>query len=304
MSEGLAVKNDHVEKDWILTQIPYDTIGARRRILWRMSRRLLTALVAALFLLPLLWAALASLRPPGHDALRAEWWTPFPPAWANYAEIFRVVPFARYAFNSFFVIAIAVPVTILVASWAGFAISQLPRVWRWRAIALSVLCLMVPLTAIWLPRFILFKEAGLIDNRLALAVPSLMGTSPFYVLLFTWAFLRVPREIYEAARLDGATPLRMWRDIALPLVRPATVAVAILTAVHYWNSFIEPLLLIRTDANKTVSLGLRVLYSLDRTNWPLIMAGAIAVLVPVLLLFVTAQRAFLQDARGHDILGR
>jgi multiple sugar transport system permease protein len=127
-----------------------------------------------------------------------------------------------------------------------------------------------------------------------------MGTSPFYVLLFAWTFLRIPREIYEAARLDGAAPWRIWREIALPLGRPAIVAVAVLSAVHHWNSFVEPLLLIRTDTNNTASLGLRVLYALDRTNWPLIMAGAIVVVVPVLLVFLLAQRAFLQDGRGLD----
>jgi multiple sugar transport system permease protein len=278
--------------------------GAWRRAAGTLAHRILAALVAGLFLIPLVWAAMASLREPGEAARRSAAWFPSPVSWGNYAAIFEVVPLHRYALNSLLVIAVAVPVTIVAASWAGFAISQLPRVWRGRLIAVSVLCLMVPLTAIWLPRFILFKEAGLIDNRFALAVPGLMGTSPFYVLLFTWTFLRVPAEIYEAARLDGASPLRIWRELALPLARPAIVAVAILSAVHYWNSFIEPLLLIRTDANNTASLGLRVLYSLDRSNWPLIMAGAIAVLTPVLLLFVFAQRAFLQDPRGHDVLGR
>jgi multiple sugar transport system permease protein len=275
---------------------------ASRRGASLIHRAVATAVVL-LFLLPLAWAMAASLREP-EGAIGTGRWVPAAPAWENYATIFAVVPLHRYALNSLVVIAVAVPVTIVVASWAGFAISQLPRIWRWRAIALSVLCLMVPLTAIWLPRFILFKEAGLIDNRLALAVPALMGTSPFYVLLFTWWFLRVPREVYEAARLDGATPFRLWREMALPLSRPAIVAVAVLAAVHYWNSFIEPLLLIRTDANKTASLGLRVLYSLDPTNWPVILAGAVAVLAPVLLVFILAQRAFLQDPRGHDVLGR
>lgn len=268
-----------------------------------LGHHLLAALVATLFLIPLLWAASASLHQSGVIARRAISWIPTPVAWSNYRDVFQVVDLLRYAANSLFVIALAVPITIVVASWAGFAISQISLPWRWRLLALSVLCLMVPLTAIWLPRFILFKEAGLIDHRIALVVPALMGTSPFYVLLFAWTFLRVPREIYEAARLDGATPWRTWREIALPLGRPAIVAVAVLSAVHYWNSVIEPLLLIRTDANNTASLGLRVLYSLDRTNWPLIMTGAIVVLAPVLLVFVVAQRAFLQDARGLDRQG-
>jgi multiple sugar transport system permease protein len=267
-----------------------------------LGHRLLATIVALLFLLPLLWTLSASLHEPGAGARRMIAGIPSPAAWGNYREVFRVVDLLRYAANSLFVIALAVPITIVVASWAGFTISQLPRKWRWRCVALSVLCLMVPLTAIWLPRFILFKEAGLVDRRIALVVPALMGTSPFYILLFVWTFVRLPREIYEASRLDGATPWRMWKDIALPLARPAIVAVAVLSAVHYWNSVIEPLLLIRTDANNTVSLGLRVLYSLDRTNWPLIMAGAIVVLAPVVLVFVLAQRAFLQDARGLDRL--
>ncbi len=265
-----------------------------------LGHRLLATLVAILFLLPLLWALSASLHEPGVITRRAIQWIPSPATWGNYREVFRVVDMLRYAANSLFVIALAVPITIVVASWAGFVISQLPRPWRWRLLALSVLCLMVPLTAIWLPRFILFKEAGLIDRRIALVVPALMGTSPFYVLLFAWTFLRIPREIYEAARLDGAAPWRIWREIALPLGRPAIVAVAVLSAVHHWNSFVEPLLLIRTDTNNTASLGLRVLYALDRTNWPLIMAGAIVVVVPVLLVFLLAQRAFLQDGRGLD----
>ncbi|HLL49629.1 MAG TPA: carbohydrate ABC transporter permease, partial [Thermomicrobiales bacterium] len=175
--------------------------------------------------------------------------------------------------------------------------------WRLRLTAFSVLCLMVPLTAIWLPRFILFKEAGLINQRIALVVPALMGTSPLYVLLFTWMFLRVPREVYEAARLDGAGPYRVWAQIALPLGRPMIVAVAVLAFVHYWNSFVEPLLLIRTTDKMTVSLGLRVLYSLDRTSWPLLMTGAVLVMAPVVIVFFLAQRAFMQDTHGRGVLG-
>lgn len=268
------------------------------------ANRVVATLVAALFLLPLLWAVSASLRPRGVPSPRAIEWIPSPVAWENYRTVFRVVELQRYMLNSLFVAALAVPITVLMASLAGFAISQLSARWRGRLMVLSVCCLMVPLTAIWLPRFLLFKEAGLMDNRLALVVPALMGTSPFYVLLFVWTFLRIPREVYEAARLDGAGPFRVWAQIALPVARPALVSVAVLAFVHYWNSFVEPLLLIRTDAKMTASLGLRVLYGLDRTDWPLMMTGAVVVTAPVVLVFLLAQRAFLQDAHGHGVLGR
>jgi multiple sugar transport system permease protein len=277
--------------------------GRRRRQALNAAHRLIATAVAILFLLPLIWAASASLRATGLPAPRAIEWIPSPIAWDNYRAVFRLVDLHRFVLNSLFVAALAVPLTIAVASWAGFAISQLSQRWRLRLTAFSVLCLMVPLTAIWLPRFILFKEAGLINQRIALVVPALMGTSPLYVLLFTWSFMRVPREVYEAARLDGAGPYRVWAQIGLPLARPMIVAVAVLAFVHYWNSFVEPLLLIRTTDQMTASLGLRVLYSLDRTSWPLLMTGAVLVMTPVIIIFFLAQRAFMQDAHGRSVLG-
>ncbi len=268
------------------------------------ANRVLATIVAAIFILPLVWAVSASLRARGVPSPRAIDWIPSPVAWENYRSVFRIVEMQRYMLNSLFVAGLAVPTTVVMASLAGFAISQIPARWRLRLMVFSVCCLMVPLTAIWLPRFILFKEAGLMNNLLALVVPSLMGTSPFYVLLFTWTFLRVPREVYEAAKLDGSGPYRVWAQIALPIARPALVSVAVLSFVHYWNSFVEPLLLIRTDDKATASLGLRVLYGLDRTDWPLMMTGAVVVTAPVVVIFLLAQRAFLQDERGHGVLGR
>jgi multiple sugar transport system permease protein len=283
--------------------MPTSVSARRRHQAVAVIHRLLATAVAALFLLPLLWAASASLRAPGVRP-RALEWLPSPVVWENYRTVFRLIDLHRYMLNSLFVAALAVPLTIVVASWAGFAIAQVSPRWRPRLIVFSLLCLMVPLTAIWLPRFILFKEAGLINQRIALVVPALMGTSPLYVLLFAWTFLRVPREVYEAARLDGAGPYRVWAQIALPLARPAIVAVGVLSFVHYWNSFVEPLLLMRTADTMMVSQGLRVLYALDRTNWPIIMTGAILVMAPVIIVFVLAQRAFLQDARGRGVLGQ
>lgn len=261
-------------------------------------------LVALTFLMPLLWAASASLRETGRPWPRSIEWLPSPLAWQNYRTVFDIIELRRFALNSLFIVVVATPPTIVFASLAGFSIAQLSRTWRMRVLAISVICLMVPLTAVWLPRFILFKEAGLINHRAVLIVPALMGTSPLYVMLFVWAFTRIPRDQYEAARLDGAGPFRLWLEIGMPLARPVIVAVAVLASVHYWNSFIEPLLYIRTLDKMVASQGLRMLYQLDPTNWPLIMAGAILMTAPILIMFVLMQRVFLQDSRGHSILGR
>lgn len=268
-----------------------------RHELSRWGRNALIALVCGLFLLPSTWAISTALRPTGAPLPRQIDWIPSPIAWENVRTVFVLVDAVRFVRNSIFVASIAVPMTVLTASLAGFALSQLSARWRRRFVALSAACLMVPLTAIWIPRFLLFEELGLIDRRSALVVPSLMGTSPFFVLLFLWAFGSIPREVYDAARLDGAGVYRIWAGIGLPQIPGAVVTVAVLAFVHYWNSFIEPLLLMRTADNFTVSLGLRILYSLESTNWPIIMAGAVLATLPVVVVFVVAQRAFLRDSR-------
>ena len=267
-------------------------------------RWLLLVPVIVAFLLPLALMVSTSLRETGRPLSRQLEWIPRPLAWANYPAVFDLLPLWRHAANSAFVVALAVPLTIIVASWAGFAMAQLPQAWRLRLTLLSFAILMVPITAVWLTRFLLFKEVGLLDSRLALVVPALAGTSPFYVLLFLWTFLRVPAEIYEAARLDGASAVRVWANVAMPLARPTIVAVGMLAFVLYWGNFIDPLLYLQTPERQTLPYVLQTLQQLDSTNWPLLMAGAAMVTVPVVLVFLLAQRAFLQQFRGDGWLGR
>jgi len=258
----------------------------------------------ALLLLPLVLLVSTSLRPLGKPLSREPEWLPRPAAWGNYPAVFEVIDLWRFAANSALVVAAAVPLTIVVASWAGFAMAQLPRTWRLRLTLLSFAALMVPFTAVWLTRFLLFKEVGLLDSRLALIVPALGGTSPFYVLLFLWTFLRIPPDMTDAARLDGAGPLRVWAGIALPLARPTVVAVGILAFVAYWSNFVDPLLLIRSPERMTLPYALSLLHQLDRTNWPLLMAGTALVTAPVMVVFLLAQRFFLQPFRDTGWLGR
>ncbi len=158
---------------------------------------LAAALISLLCLLPLLWMLAASLRQTGTPLPRTLDIFPWPPVWENYARIFEIVPLGRYLLNSIFVVALAVPLTLLTASWAGFGMSQLPRRLRTRLLVLSILLQMVPVTALWLTRFLLFSWIGLTNSHLALIAPALMGASPLFVLLFYWSFRRVPLEQYE-----------------------------------------------------------------------------------------------------------
>jgi multiple sugar transport system permease protein len=254
-------------------------------------------LVAVLFLLPLLWMVTASLRQPGLPPPQSVEWLPASPSTGNYVAIFELLPFGRYLLNSLAVVALAVPLTIVSASLAGFAMAGLERRSRAALVVLSVALLMVPVTATWLTRFLLLRWVGLTDSLLALVLPALAGSSPLFVLIYYWAFRRVSAEVFEMAHLDGAGPFTAWRRIGLPAVLPASVAVAVLTFILYWSDFISPLLYLRDQDLYTLPLGLRQLQQLDPTDWPLLMAGAVLLTVPAILFFMLVQHLFLGDGR-------
>jgi multiple sugar transport system permease protein len=169
---------------------------------------------------------------------------------------------------------------------------------RYALLGLAVALRMIPLTAVWLTRFVVFAELGLIDTLAALVAPAWMGSSPFFILIFYWAFRRMPRALVDAARLDGLGAFGVWARIAMPLARPATVAVGVLAFVQYWSDFINPLLYLKTDARYTLAVGLRALQQMDVTNWPLHLAAAVVMMGPVVLLFFLAQRAFWMPDRA------
>jgi multiple sugar transport system permease protein len=252
-------------------------------------------LVAILFLLPLWWMLAAALRDPTLPPARTIEWLPTSPAVGNFGTVFELLPFGRYVANSLAVVLLAVPLTIVTASMAGFAMALLERRSRTALVVTSVALLMVPVTALWLTRVLLFRWAGLTDTLLALVVPALAGSSPLFVLLYYWAFRRVSIDIYETAHLDGAGLVAIWRRIAMPLAVPTTVAVAVLTFILYWSDFISPLLYLSSQDLYTLPLGLRQLQQLDPDDWPILMAGAVMLTVPAVLFFLLVQRLFLGD---------
>jgi len=171
-------------------------------------------------------------------------------------------------------------------------------------IGVSLVALMVPLTALLVPRFVIFSRLDLVDTYVPVVLAAVMATCPFYVLLYYWSFQRLPGDLFEAARLEGLGPLAIWRRVAMPLVRPVTVAVAVLAFVFTWGNFLDPLVYLFDQDKFTVPLGLRALATVDRTNFPLLLAGSVAATMPVVVAFLYVQRYFLQEFRGVTRLGR
>jgi multiple sugar transport system permease protein len=264
----------------------------RSRLLGNVAYHVPRLAVAALFVIPFVWVLSASLRQTGLPPPRTIEWLPSPVDWSNYARVFRLVPLAGYIGNSLLVVGVAVPLTILTASWAGLAMAQMAKPARRLLVVLAVMLLMIPAAALWLTRFVIFKHLGLIDSMWALVAPAAMGSSPLFVLLYYWTFRRIPKAMYEVARLYGATLLQVWARIAMPMAWPTTVAVAVLSFVLYWSDFISPLLYLKSESRYTLPVGLQTLQQLDATNWPLLMAGVAIMTAPVFLLFLMVQRYF------------
>jgi multiple sugar transport system permease protein len=261
-----------------------------------------TLALVLLFVLPLWWMIVASLRPMGLPPPRTiEWW-PADPQWSNYAEIFNQVPMGRYAVNSLLVVLVAVPLTLLTASLAGFGLSQLRGPWRNRLLIAAIALLMVPAPAVWLFRYQLLSWLGLLTSLWALVLPAFAAGSPLLVLLFYWTFRRNPLELYEAARVEGADAWTAWRKIAMPMARPTVAAVLVLAFALYWNDFTNPVLYLYRPSTYTLPVGLQILKQLDATNWSLLMAGAVVVTLPIVLLFLALQPLFLSDNALAELL--
>jgi multiple sugar transport system permease protein len=259
---------------------------------------------AALFALPLLLLVSGSLRRAGSPPPPTPEFLPDAPSAGSYERAVELGGLAQATLISLLVAALAVPLSVLVASWAGFAMTRLPR-WLARVfVAAALVALMVPVTALLVPRFVLYRLLGLTDTLVPLVAPALIATSPFYVLVYYVAFRSIPRDLYDVAVLSDVSPLQIWRRVAMPLVRPVTVAVAALTFVLTWSSFLEPLVYVYDRDLFTVPLALRSLSTLDATDYPVFLAGSVLASVPALLLFAVAQRRFLHEYRGPGWLGR
>jgi multiple sugar transport system permease protein len=262
------------------------------------------ALVAALLALPLAIMLLGSLHAPGEAPPVGAELLPTAPTLAAYDRAFDLVPLWRQLANSLTVVAIAVPLTVAVASITGFAMTRLRGGWHTLAVGFTLVCLTIPAAALWVPRFAIFRTLGVLDTYVPLIAPALVGTSPLLVLLCYWSARGIRRDLIDAARLAGMGPLRVWWHVVLPLTRPTVLAVATLAFVAHWSNFIEPLLYLFDQAKATLPIGMSSLRQLGPTDVPVLLAGALVATLPPVIAFVLAQRAVLTRARGAGWIAR
>ncbi len=252
-------------------------------------------ILAAVFAAPLWFMVVGSLRPAGSPPPRTLEVLPPDPTLDAYTRLPELIPLFTYLGNSALVVALAVPLTVVVAALTGFGLRIMTPPHRRRAVLGLLVVLLVPVTAVWATRFEVFRLAGVVDTYIPLLAPALLAVSPFLVLLYAWSFGGIPDSQLQAARLEGAHWLTIWRRLALPQVRPATLAVAVLAFTFHWANFIDPLLYLQRGDLYTFPLGLQFLRLLNPTDWPLLMAGCVIATLPCVVVFLLAQRILLSD---------
>ncbi|MFC9996667.1 carbohydrate ABC transporter permease [Nocardia sp. NPDC127526] len=274
-----------------------------------MNRRLLRGLLiyAALIIVawcalaPLLWSLSGSLKSEG--ALTDPAHIPIPPRWSNYGEVFELMPIGRMLLNTTVYAACVTAGQVFFCSLAGYAFARLRFPGR-DALFLGYLAtLMVPLTVTVIPQFLLMRALGWMDTPWAMIVPGLFG-SAFGTYLMRQFFRTLPVELEEAATLDGCTPWQIYWRVLLPHTRPAVMVLAVLTWITVWNDFLWPLIMIQRNEYATVTLGLVRLQGQYTTNWPILMAAATLILLPLLLIYAIAQRAFVRGIAMSGLGGR
>lgn len=222
-------------------------------------------------------------------------WIPSRLLWENYPAVFERTPFARYLLNSTILAVGGIIGTIIGSSLAGFGFARLRFPGRDFLFFINLTTLMVPAWVVIVPHFMMFSWAGWLDTYLPIIIPAFFG-NPFHIFLFRQAFLGIPRELEDAARIDGCSAFRIFLQIFMPMSKPVTATVAIFAFLYYWNDLIYPLVYLQSQLKFPVSLGLRMFQSANtgQINMPLMMAASVMALLPSVLLFFFAQRLFVQ----------
>jgi multiple sugar transport system permease protein len=259
--------------------------------------------VALLFLMPFAWMVVSSLKREIDVFRLPVQWLPDPLTWSNYVEVWTGrYPLTRYIGNSLIVAVARVVGELLTASLAAYAFSRLKFRGRDLVFILYISTLIIPYQMLLVPRFILYRQLGIYDTLWALILPGVFTV--FGTFLLRQFFLTIPRDLTDAARVDGANELQIYWRIILPLSKPALASLAILAFVWSWNDYETPLVMLTTESKFTIPLGLtRYFDEAGGFSAALISAGAVSSLIPIFIVFLALQRQFIQALTRAGLKG-
>lgn len=264
---------------------------------------LVLALVTAA-VIPAAWMVSSSFKASTEIFVHPTVWIPQDPSLRNYVEAFTVQPLLLFARNTGIVTVLAVLGTVLSSCSVAYSFARLH--WRGRDFffVLLLASMMLPEVVTLVPKFVLFRQLGWVGTFLPLTVPFWFGGAPFYVFLLRQFFRGLPYELDEAARIDGASSLRILLQIIVPLAKPALTAVVIFSTLSNYNDFLHAVIYLRANDTWTLAVGLRAFNDEYVARWELVFAAATLTMVPMVALFFAAQRYFIQGIQLTGLSGR
>ncbi|MBE9231242.1 carbohydrate ABC transporter permease [Cuspidothrix issatschenkoi LEGE 03284] len=260
------------------------------------------AVIAFIMLFPLLWLISTALKSPTENIWQSPpQLLPSQPTLENFSKVWQSLPFGVYLYNSVIVSALTVGLNLLFCSLAAYPLARLSFVGRNAIFIAIVATIMIPFQIVMIPLYILTVQLGLRNSYLGVIFPSL--ASAFGIFLLRQALLSVPKEIEEAARLDGSSELGLWWHIMLPAIRPALITLAIFVFIGAWSDFLWPLIVIQDESLYTLPLGVAKLAGTFSLDWRLVAAGSVISITPVLLLFLFLQKYIVPTDTGSGVKG-
>ena len=278
--------------------------------LTRRQRNLLNSTATHLVLLfgvvfmfvPLVWTLSTSLKSPGEVYLFPPTWIPDEILWSNYLKAVTAIPFFQYLWNTVVITGLSVVGKVVSITLVAFSFARLRWWGRDFMFVVMLATMMLPPHITLIPQFIMFKWWGWIDTFLPLVVPAFFG-GPYLTFLVRQYLLAIPRELDDAARMDGCSDFGLYWRIIMPLSKPAILIVVIFVFNNTWNEFLLPLIYLQSSNLFTLALGLRMFQGEASTSWNLLMAASLLSMLPVIILFFATQRYFIQGVVFTGVKG-
>ena len=274
-----------------------------RSHLWKtLGMYAILATIAIAMLIPLVWLVSTSLKSPTEDIFQfPPRLLPSQPTFQNFVTVWKSHPFGRYITNSVIVSVLTVALNLLLCSLAAYPLARLQFRGREAIFTAIVATIMIPFQIVMIPLYVLAVQLGLRNSYLGIIFPAI--ASAFGIFLLRQAFQGVPKELEEAARIDGCTELGIWWYVMLPSIRPALVTLAIFVFIGSWSDFLWPLIVLDRPEYYTLPLGVASLAGTFSLDWRLIAAGSVISIAPIILFFLLMQRYIVPTEAASGVKG-
>ena len=256
---------------------------------------ILLTMIALVFMFPLIWILVSSFKDDAGIFSDITGLKAFLPSFKaevffNYQEVLGRIPLVKAMLNSLSYIVVVIVLGLIVNSMAGYAFARLDFPHKNLIFSMLLAVMVIPAQTVMLPQFSIIYKMGLSNSYLALILPAI--ASPMYIFLFRQNFLGIPESIEEAAKLDGASALRIFFQRIMPLAKPIYATVTILVFIALWNDFVWPVMVISDTGKQTIQMALSSLFSISPVNYGNVMAGLTIVTIPVLIIFLSLQKYY------------